>query len=501
MTQPSNDRLSALAPPDPDEFAGPVSSSVSFPKEPMLPANPTPRPFRDDLIALRGMALRNRLMRMPLDSILGVPLTSPKPIVLEAVAARRASLDRHPDAKTDSAHHRISLGDCHRIVQAVYEVTLNPRDVRAWHTRCREYGERVAFRDFVPFETTLHDADTAARRERLIREAVAVLPAEETPDGGVGAVRMSTEANELLSSVEAVVERAEARRRTGAAEDVQATTQSGVGAAKGITEAVAAQIRRRGSARLRDKVSSSFAAVEPSHFKGDAKRGDIRFHVGDAKTGVLTTLPVFGVVLVALAGVVLGTRFDQFEGNGTPAGLVLPLLRAALLVLGALVGVRFVRGESLSRLGFAPLKKPALIAGGAAVALGALCAVALPYATFSAPASMGLVLALVLVRAVTESLFFDGYLHRALLVEFDRPLVPHIVTMACYGLFVNTYRFFWDPTGDAPIAGALRYAALVALPAAFVFYRTRAWWVAAIVRFAALAGAAWVAVSAAATAG
>ena len=117
-----------------------------------------------------------------------------------------------------------------------------------------------------------------------------------------------------------------------------------------------------------------------------------------------------------------------------------------------------------------------------------MASVLLPFELNGEPA-LAVVLAVVLVRGFSEALFFEGFLHRTLLVELPSGAVAHIISMAAYVVYMNTYRFLWDPQ-EPHHAGALLYGLLVALPAGFVYYRTRSWPMAALIRCGSLLGTA-----------
>ncbi len=310
---------------------------------------------------------------------------------------------------------------------------------------------------------------------RIASPSAAVGSAPEPP---ASAVRMSTDANNVLNEVQRLVDRVEAEQRAKA--KVELTPE----------------VRRAGSPRGRPRRMSTDALVvaTPPNWEGTATRGDVVYHVGTARDGVVSTLPVFGVALAVVVAIMLFTQLDQGESTYAGGGLYMPIIRACVLSIGAIVGVRLVRAESLSRLGFRGASRPALIAAAGALIAGVCGFVLVPFdlSTEAAP-TLGLLLGLAALRAVSEALFFEGFVHRTLLVEFSSPFAPHAVTVAMYAVWVNTYAFLWDPTATQPVAGAPRLALFVALPAAYAFYRSRAWYIAAWIRWVALGTAAFAA--------
>ena len=239
--------------------------------------------------------------------------------------------------------------------------------------------------------------------------------------------------------------------------------------------------------------SSSFQAAVPGK-QGTTIAGPISYAVGDTKTGVTSVVPPFITLFGAIVFVMIASRFDQFEGRFDGRSS-LGYIRAGLMVVLAIASMRLLRHESLSRLGWKPPLKPGFASLAFAPALFFLAAWALPFEVKGEPA-LAAVLSIVILRAFAEALFFEGFLHRTLLVELPSASVAHCLSMAAYVVYMNTYRFLWDPE-EPQHAGALLYGLFVALPAAYAYYRTRSWPVAALVRFTALLGTALVACRAA----
>lgn len=452
-----------------------------------IPLDAVPGPFDRELLSHGGMALRAELLQLPLDHILGVSLSAPRPTVIKALHARRTCLEGHRDAGSDLASQRVGIADSIRIVQMAFEVARSPRDVREYHSRSRDKGRPLLFREFVEFEPSLHDPSAAERAK-----------ARPTPSGD-GPTPAPPEAfAELGIDVSGEHKSDKQRVLDEAAELVRQYEERGIGAAgagtgrKGKASAASGPGERKLGPRA-GRISRSLVAALPNGWDGDARSGDIVYGVGDAPTGVMSVMPIWSVVFVVLVLMIPLTTLDQWEPT-YDGRAKMQFVRAGLLVVGACLGL-LLRGEGLKRFGFAPVIRPTLVSliGGVLVGLVAIAAV--PFEV-RPEAAASAVVGFVVLRAATEALFFEGFVARTLLIEFPRPAGAFALSVALFGLYMNTYRFLWDPAENPPVAGAVRYAVLVGLPSAYAFYRCRSWLPSFWIRTCALLAAAMAAMQA-----
>lgn len=428
--------------------------------------------FPADVIRLSGLELRKKLLASPIEDILGIPVTSSRSRLMDAVHVRKGQLDQHRDADSDAVGQRLGLLDSRRILIAAFEVVRDPRSVREYMTASRDAEDNlVAFEDFVEFEKSLHDPSALGRAQAANAEAETELPEHIIPEHKTSS--LDSQAASILGEAEMLV--INLRERAKLEKQIE------------FDKLTPAQKRRR---RRMAQISSSFRAVVPEEV-GTTTSGPISYGVGDTKTGVLSVAPSFVILFGGILFVMIATRFDQFEtrfDDRSPLGWI----RAGMMVVLAIASMRLLRRESLSRLGWKPHWKPGLVT---MVLLSPLlffaCAAILPFEVKGEPA-FAVVLGVVIARAISEALFFEGFLHRTLLVELPSAPVAHCVSVAAYVVYMNTYRYLWDPN-DPQHAGALFYGLFMALPAGYVFYRTRSWPVSAIVRLACLTGTAFAA--------
>lgn len=418
-----------------------------------------PTRFLPEVIGLGGAELRDWLLEGSVEEILGLRVTAPRREVSEAMSLRKAQLDEHPAAESASVSDRVGLIDAHRIVIAAYELVRDPRSVREYMSACRSAESGIIpFGEYVRFEPSL--LDTGAMRRVRTKAPTPIKNREGQP------VAMRQQAVDVLDDAMRLVRQVEDARERRISEEGQGPPQ------------------KRG--RRLAAVSAGFRA--PPIAEGDANRGPLTYGVGDLKAGLLTVGPallvLFGVVLILM----VGTRFDQFEGHYDGRS-PLAWIRAATMLVLAVGSVRLFRRESLSRLGWSPPPKAALVVMATLPALWFVAGAVLPFEV-KGEAALATILAVVLARGISEALFFEGLVHRTLLVEAKSAPVVHAVSVSAYVVYMNTYRFLWDPA-DPQYAGGVLYGFVVALPAAYVFYRTRSWLMSALVRVAALGGAAW----------
>ncbi len=419
--------------------------------------------FPDEVISLSGMELRNYLLAGSVETILGLPVTSSRGALVAAMQARKFQLDQHRDAQSPAVAQKLGVIDARRIVIAAYELVRDPRTVREYMTASRETEEGfVPFGDFVRFEPTLHDPAALGRVKRMEPE-VTDMPAEQSP------VSLTAQAASLMDEAEMLVQNLRDRRMREAQDVVDKMTP--------------AQKRRR---RRMKQLSASFQA--PTRPEGTTTTGPLSYGVGEAKTGLYSVGPGFVALFGLIIFLMLSTTFDQFEGRYDGRS-PLAWIRAAAMFVLVVASIRVIRREPLSRLGWKPSLKPGVFSLLLLPALWFLAGFILPFEVKGEPA-LAAVAVVVVVRAFSEALFFEGLVHRTLLIEVPSAPAAHAFSVAAYVVYMNTYRFLWDPN-DPQHAGALLYGLVVALPAAYVFYRTRSWLVSALVRMAALGGTAW----------
>lgn len=427
--------------------------------------------FPAEVIKLSGLELRKTLLASPIEEILGLPVTSSRSRLMDALHVRKTQLDAHRDAETEAVAQRLGLIDSRRILIAAYEVVRDPRSVREYMSAARD-AERglVSFEEFVPFEKSLHDPTALGRAQAAIADKAHALPAGTNESLDSQTAGILDEAEMLVMNLR------ERAKREKQIEFDKLTPQQ--------------RARRR---RLQ-QISSSFQAVAPAQV-GTTTSGPLSYGVGDAKTGLMSVALPFLILFGGILLLMIGTRFDQFEtrfDERSPLGWI----RAGMMAVLAIASMRLLRRESLSRLGWKPHWKPgAVTLLMLSPLLFFVCAWILPFEIKGEPA-VGMVIAIIVARAFSEALFFEGFLHRTLLVEMPNALAAHFISMAAYVAYMNTYRFLWDPENPQH-AGALLYGLFMALPAGYVFYRTRSWPVAAVVRLACLFGTALAASNAA----
>ncbi|MFT6397598.1 MAG: hypothetical protein ACJAYU_002352, partial [Bradymonadia bacterium] len=382
---------------------------------------------------------------------------------------RKAQLEGHRDAESVSVAQRLGLIDARRIVIAAYELVRDPRTVREYMTASRSAESGVVpFGEFIRFEPTLHDPGTLGRAQKRLESAE--MEAIEVPQA-LSPVSLDAQALGLLDEAHLLVQNLRDRREREALTELDNRTPS-----------------QKAWGRRRKKVAAFLkATTKPG---GTSNRGPLTYGVGEAKRGLISISPAFILLFGVLLTLMIVTSFDQFEARYDGRS-PLAWIRAGLMLVLTITSIRLVRSESLSRLGWNSSFKSAFAVLVALPALWFLAGFALPFEVKGEPTLIA-VAAVVAVRAISEALFFEGLIHRTLLVEISSAPAAHALTVAAYVVYMNTYRFLWDPS-EPQHAGAVLYGLIVALPAAYTFYRTRSWPLAALARFAALGGCAWAA--------
>ncbi|MCB9506701.1 MAG: hypothetical protein H6697_03420 [Myxococcales bacterium] len=431
-------------------------------------------------MARSGMEIRSALLALPPEGVLGTALTAPRATIVRAYQTRRAQLEGHRDATSSSPAQRVGIADALRLLAAALELARDPRSVREYHVACRERGTAIPLASHVEFERGLHDPGlgdrtrAAAARPHVAQPRGAGARGTAPPAGAGAPNPMSSAAADALAEATAVVARIEEERS-------RVTTLPSAPGVRG---------------RLGESASHLLVASDAG-LNGTERTGDLVYGVGDPRPTLLAVSTAFALVLSFPLLMTMSTRLDTFE-TGFDSRATLWWLRVAFLSVVSVLSVRLLFGESLGRLGWRVRRGSDLVAP---LALGAVATAvsyfALPLEVIGTP-RIGVVLAFVAARAVSESLFFEGVVVRRLLVALPDSRGAVVMGLAYYGIYANTYRFMWDPTSESPATfGTPLYALLVAAPAGYAMYRTRSWLPPMVIRLATLSAAALAAAAAA----
>ncbi len=456
------------APGSPETSADPDAAS-----EESDAAVPQIAPFPEELIVLGGVELRRALVGMPPEEILGVTVSSPRKEMVRAYKLRRAQLDEHRDNAGLAAAQRVAMKDTKRILSQSAEFFRDVPRIREYHTRSREKGAPLQYGEFFDFQPTLHDqsvldfADTfrqssirsAQEREAELRESRAEAAVRELDLGA-----MSTK--DLLHQASNVIDMLAEEREL---------------------EPMTPEQRKKEEARR-------LVARTPDGLTGTPTSGGLVWGIGIPRRAAATVLPMYGLVFVAALIMILVTNLDAVETR-YDSGSVLQLIRAVLMLGGATIGLMVFRGEQPRRLGWKPQRPEIWFVIPLAVAIGAAGGTIIPFQVDGEPA-LQTVLVFIVLRAFAEAVFFEGLVTRTFLIESDKPLAPLFVSASLYGIYINTYRFIWDPNGEPSSFGVVFHILCIGLPAAYAYYRTRAIWAPALCRAAALGVAAALAIGA-----
>jgi hypothetical protein len=216
--------------------------------------------------------------------------------------------------------------------------------------------------------------------------------------------------------------------------------------------------------------------------EGDPFKGPLAFGVGDNARALKHTVPVaivgFGLCFLAIEGMGLGKKELSLDPNEQ-----MLFVRPAIYILLALVGLVIVRRESIARIGLMPKIIPAVIALPFGLLMGFIAKTMARF-DVEASAQMPKLIPFLLLRAFGESVFFQGYLNRTALIEFQTPPLAVFLTSVYFGLFTLSYSALLG----ASTMGGMFYSVLIytfgmGFPIAFIYAQTRSILVTTICQF------------------
>ena len=148
----------------------------------------------------------------------------------------------------------------------------------------------------------------------------------------------------------------------------------------------------------------------------------------------------------------------ELSPEGVPT---VALLRSALLAVCGLAGIVALRKEALSRVVGDADPEGVGVVFGLSLVMGLAAGTFLPLPV-DASGGFGLVLALLLVRALGEWVFFDAYIARSLLCELKASVAAVLISGLVFGASMYTYAWQLNPETMShltlPLCGAHRPA-------------------------------------------
>lgn len=416
-------------------------SSASTAAQPRTSSNPriTAKParlFADNLLKLRPVQFRARLLDCTLPDVVGAGVDETPEAIAKAAQARILQVQDHFGPRLFSDDDAPALEEAKQLItRAAAAMIMSDRR-----------------------EGIIARAESIGRLP-LFRELEALLPAQQVAD-------------ELIAHLLPAAPRTAAMEAFHPTDSLVQALESGTSVRRNL--AAPDQTGRRGS--------GSEINIPAQRTTADTRTAEpTPWGVGNADTGARAAMgPLVAVWLVAV-GAVLLTDWGRFEHQ---LGLLDPmnLVRILLLVGATVAATRMLRNEPLSSLGFAAARRWhwALPFGG--LFAGYLMAELWSF-SYDRTAGIGAIVLIAVLRALGEGLFFEGHVARTMFVEARNPVVG--LLLAAGGSAAYMASFFDVLRSDTPVTPLVlgMWFLFVGIPAALIMWVSRSVWVSVAFRF------------------
>lgn len=410
-------------------------SSASSPAQPRTTSNPriTAKParlFADNLLKLRPLQFRARLLDCSLPDIVGAAIDEAPEAIAQAAQARTLQIQEHFGPRLFSDDDAPALEEAKQLITRAAAAMIM---------------------------SDLHDA-LLARAESigrlpLFRELDALLPAQEF-------------AQEVIARLLPAAPRTAAMEAFHPTDSLVHALESGTSVRRNLN--APDQVARRGSGseiNIRaQRATAEKLKAEPSPWG-----------VGNADAGARAAMGPLVAVWAIAVGAVLLTDWGRFEHQ---LGLLDPmnLLRILLLVGATVFASLSLRNEPLSRLGFAPARGWHWALPFVGLLAGYLISELWSF-SYDRTAGVGAIVMIAALRALGEGLFFEGYVARTMFVEAHNPIIGML--LAAGGSAAYMASFFDVLRSDTPITPLIlgMWFLFVGMPAALTMWVSRSVWV------------------------
>ena len=499
---PTTEELSRLRRPsstreEPAE-ARPSRPPVASLKPLDLPLEPTP--FDEATLAKGAEALLEHLCMLPLEAIVGCRVNAGRGALLRSAGGRARQI-AEVASKTKAAGERMAYDEATRVVDRAVRAVSQPSTWRKYASASREAERYLSFDEFLDQGKRSNPPSGPARRVKPRAGAeTASKPALSGESGGgakaSGEAGSRPAARKPKAARDAAPPKPSVSRPKASAKASRTARPDAAERLPGgsLLEAsgVADMMRHMNEgytihAAKDDSVEASlqtplsiyepetkrpFYLPPPLEGGGSARanEGPLHWGVGEDSVAGKTVAPLafVGLVLTALLMLFFPGAAAELSPEGVPT---VALLRSALLAVCGLAGIVALRKEALSRVVGDADPEGVGVVFGLSLVMGLAAGTFLPLPV-DASGGFGLVLALLLVRALGEWVFFDAYIARSLLCELKASVAAVLISGLVFGASMYTYAWQLNPETMSHLTLPL-YTALIGLPAAFAVFRTR----------------------------